>query len=48
MQVALTKACMGWHDVRDIERRFTSFENLLWQKQHQKAAARQSFRKEAS
>lgn len=36
MQVALTKACMGWHDVRDIERRFTSFEHLVWQKQNQK------------
>ncbi len=38
MQVALTKACMGWHDVRDIERRFTSFEHLLWQKQNQTKA----------
>lgn len=36
MEVALTKACMGWHDVRDIEHRFTSFEHLRWQKQHEK------------
>ncbi len=32
MEVALTKACMGWHDVRDIEHRFTSFEHLRWLK----------------